>query len=123
MEPVAQKLQHLHLRRGRTTVGGSHLASQRVGGLTQGGRQGVVNLCRGDIQAILAGQQLRAVVADLDDSLRVEVPEHGQIPHQAAHGLQLAIGHPPLGRRNQDHGVDQGGMMIEFLAHSFFRWR
>ena len=74
------------------------------------------------VEPVLLRQQLGAVVADLDDPLGVEIGEHRQMPHEAAHDRELAVGHPPLGRRDQDHGVDQRGVVIEFLVHRSIRW-
>ena len=122
-EVMAQHLEHLQLGIGRTAVGGGDLAGERIGCLAQRGRERAVDLPQCYVEAILAIQQLGARVADLDDPVLIEVAEYGQIPHDPAHGLQLAVRHPSLGRGDQDHGVDQGRMMVEFLVHLSFRWK
>ena len=107
---------------GRPSAAATSQASE-IGGLAQGRRQGGADPVEGHVQPVLLGQELGAGIADLDDPLGVEVAEHRQIAHEPAHGVELTIGHPPLRRRHQDHGVDQRRVVIEFLVHMSIRWK
>jgi hypothetical protein len=113
MEPVANHLEQAKLVLDRLAVGRGDVAGERVGRLAERCRQRLRDHVERRVETILLAEQLGAFLPDLVDAIALEGGEDGQRSHQPAHHLELGIGHVPFRRRDQDHRVDQRGVVVD----------
>ncbi len=113
LEPVADHLQHPRLFLLDVAVGDRHFAGQRVSGLPQFRRNGLRDQPEGLVQTVVVVQQLGARRRRRRQKLLVVVREHRQIAQHLADGAKLRVGHIAVRGRDEDHGVNEGGVVAD----------
>ena len=122
LHAVAQQLQHAQLFLAGVAVGGDDIAGQRIGRLAHPLRQGAGDDFQRMVQPVLAGQEIDAHAGHVRQLLGVETFECRQMRTISPIMFRFRVGHVAVRCRYQDHGVNQGRVLVDHsVPFSAFR--
>jgi hypothetical protein len=117
---VTQHFQHAQFLLGGMAVGGGNVAGHGIGGFAQLFGQSFADRFQRPVQPVAGAEEFRAVFGDLRQPCPIEAVEDRQITDGFVERAQFRVGHVGIRGGNQNHGVDQRGMVVDHWS-PFFR--